>query len=105
MKLELQAAIQSLHNRRSATGETHWPAVARAAAHREVEGAAAALLLLDELTGEIGDDAVAGYQPYWVVRALCEHELGRTTAPEAANRAVALTTSPRVAAHLRRTLA
>ena len=70
-----------------------------------MEGAAAALLLLDELTGDIGDDAVAGYQPYWVVRALCEHELGRTTAPEAANRAVALTTSPRVAAHLRRTLA
>ncbi|QBR92733.1 RNA polymerase sigma factor [Nocardioides euryhalodurans] len=119
---QLLAAIQSLHNRRSATGQTHWngivqlydglirlapttgTAVARAAAHRQVSGASTALAQLDALVAELGEAAVAGYQPYWVLRALCEQELGLPTAPASADRAVALTTSPHVTAHLRRTL-
>lgn len=119
---QLQAAIQSLHNRRSASGETHWEAivqlydglvqlapttgtaVARAAARRQVHGSAAGLRLLDELVAGLGEDGVAGYQPFWVLRALCERDLGLESAPATADRAVALTASASVANHLRRTL-
>lgn len=119
---QLQAAIQSLHNRRSAIGRTNWKAivqlydglvrmaptigvsVARAAARREVSGSTTALRLLDELAGDVGDAGVRTYQPYWVLRALCERDLGLEAAAASADRAVELTVSPRVVAHLRRTL-
>lgn len=115
---QLQAAIQSVHNLRAATGRTDWAAisslydglvrlapsvgaaVARAAAHREAHGAAAALLMLHELP----DASVAGYQPYWVLRAHCELDLTLPTAATTAATAIALTTSPRVAHHLRAVL-
>lgn len=120
---QLQAAIQSLHNRRSASGETNWPAivqlydglvqiaptigtaVARAAAYREVHGASAALWLLDELVADAGDGAVSTYQPYWVVRSLAEREAGFDShSDRSAARAVELTASPRVVEHLRHRL-
>jgi RNA polymerase sigma-70 factor (ECF subfamily) len=112
---QLQAAIQSVHNLRAATGRTDWQAisrlydglvrlapsvgalVARAAAHREVHGPEVALDLLRELP----DASVAGYQPYWVLRAHCERDLQIATAADSAARAIGLTASPYVAAHLR----
>lgn len=110
-----------MHNLRAATGSTNWQAVvqlydglvqlapttgtavARAAAHHRVDGPDVALRLLDALAEEVGT-AVAAYQPYWVLRALCEGELGRASAGDSARRAVELTPSPQVAAYLRRTL-
>ncbi len=120
---QLQAAVQSVHNRRAMTGTTDWTAiaalydglmalaptvgtgVARAAAYRERDGAPAGLALLDELVAVRGQAAVDGYQPYWVLRSVCARETGDAdAADDAAARALALTTSPRIAAHLRRTL-
>lgn len=120
---QLQAAIQSVHNRRAATGETDWAAiaalydglltiaptvgtaVARAAAYRELDGDATALRQLDELVGARGASAVAGYQPYWVLRSLCERGTGDHAAADAsAQTALSLTTSPQVVAHLTTTL-
>lgn len=112
------AAIQSVHNLRAAAGRTDWvgisrlydglvrlapslgTAVARAAAHREAQGAEAALLLLNELP----DTSVVGYQPYWVLRAHCERDLALPTAAAAAGTAIGLTSSLRVADHLRAVL-
>nr|WP_084597350.1 DUF6596 domain-containing protein [Nocardioides aequoreus] len=112
---QLQAAIQSVHNFRAATGRTDWEAVsrlydglvrlapsvgalvARAAAHREVRGSAVALDLLRELP----EGAVEGYQPYWVLRAHCERDLGAPTAAASARTALDLTASPTVATYLR----
>ena len=115
---QLQAAIQSLHNRRSASGSTDWhavaqlydglvqlaptvgTAVARAAAYRQVSGAATAMRLLAEL-----DDAVvADYQPYWVLTAFCERDLESPNTAASAARALALTSSPQVADYLRDSL-
>lgn len=80
---QLQAAIQSVHNRRALTGTTDWAAVAqlyrgvlaftptigayvaRAAAVARAESPGAALVLLDDLPAE----RVRGYQPYWATRA------------------------------------
>lgn len=120
---QLHAAIQSLHNRRSATGQTDWGAivqlydglaqlaptigtsVARASAHRHVHGPAAALALLDELVEAVDPAAVSTYQPYWVLRALCERGVGsEPAAGRSGARAVALTPSPQVATHLRERL-
>ncbi|MFN8156976.1 MAG: DUF6596 domain-containing protein [Candidatus Nanopelagicales bacterium] len=120
---QLQAAIQSVHNRRAATGATDWAAiaalydglltiaptvgtaVARAAAYRELDCDATALTQLDELVGARGASAVAGYQPYWVLRSLCERGTGDAAAADAsAQTALSLTTSPQVVAHLTTTL-
>ncbi len=92
-RYQLEAAIQSIHATRVGGAAVNWRSVAdlynalvdiaptvgaltgRAAAGAEADGAAAGLVLLD------GIDAarVAGYQPYWAVRAellarLGEHE-------------------------------
>jgi RNA polymerase sigma factor (sigma-70 family) len=112
---QLQAAIQSVHNRRALTGDTDWRAiaalydglvaispslgaeVAHAAAHAECDGPDAGLQLLDA----IADERVADYQPYWACRA---HVLGRldrhAEAHLAATRAIGLTADPAVRAHL-----
>lgn len=107
---QLQAAIQSVHNRRSVTGTTDWAViaalydalvtytpsigahVARAAAHMQNGAPAAALAMLDAL------DAPT-YQPYWVVRAHCLHRTGAD--PAGATRiALGLTEDPALRAHL-----
>ena len=116
---QVQAAIQSVHNLRAATGRTDWAAiaqlydalvvlapstgaqVARAAAHRACTGPAAALDLLEVLPAA----QVREYQPYWVLRAHCLHDLDRTAdAQHAARLAVGLTADPAVRDHLRTTL-
>lgn len=114
---QLQAAIQSVHNRRALTGATDWAAIARlydgivalapsigsavaqAAAVSYAEGGAAALRLLDR----VPRDRVAAYQPYWVVRA---HALRLDDDPagshEAAAVAIRLTPEGPVKRHLAR---
>ena len=103
---QLQAAIQSVHNRRAVTGRTDWAAiaalydglvaltptvgahVARAKAYSHTMGADAALTLLDELPAGL----VVRYQPYWVVRAYCSLRGGDPAgAARAAELAVSLT--------------
>jgi len=116
---QLMAAIASVHNRRALTGRTDWPAVARlyeglvalapsvgahvaqAAAVRHVDGARAALALLDALPEEV----VRNYQPAWVLRAHCLQDLGAAEdATAAGRRAVGLTEDPAVRSHLQRVL-
>ena len=116
---QVQAAIQSVHNLRAATGRTDWAAisrlydalvvlapsvgaqVARAAAHRAHTGPAVAW----ELVEQLADAQVRDYQPYWVLRAHCLQDLGRTAdARHAARVAVGLTTDPAVREHLGRVL-
>lgn len=112
---QVQAAIQSVHNRRVATGRTDWAAVAtlydglvvltptvgafvaRAKAHSHTAGPAGALALLDELPAEL----VAHYQPYWVVRAYCCRGGGDAAgAALAAETAMALTADAVVRSYL-----
>jgi predicted RNA polymerase sigma factor len=82
-RYQLEAAIQSVHAERAHGGRTDWHAialfhaqlvqlsptvgarVARAAALAEVDGAEAALALLDAIEPGL----VVSYQPYWAVRA------------------------------------
>lgn len=111
----LQAAIQSLHNRRALTGVTDWDAivalydrlvalqptvgalVARAAGSSERNGPDAGLALLDDLDATV----VQGYQPYWTVRAHLLERIGRRDeARSAAMRAIGLTADPGVRAYL-----
>jgi RNA polymerase sigma-70 factor (ECF subfamily) len=113
---QLQAAIQSVHNRRAATGSTDWAAisalydglqrlapstgatVARAAAHLHAHGPDAATTALDAVDRSLVDD----YQPYWVTRA--EIALARGDAETAAAdmaTAIALTTDPHTIDYLR----
>ena len=81
-RFQFEAAIQAVHADRRRTGRTDWQAVAllyeglfaaapttgvavaRAAAVAEAHGAAAGVALLDRLDA----DAIAAYQPYWVLR-------------------------------------
>jgi len=111
---QLQAAIQSVHNRRALTGRTDWPAVAslydglvalapslgarvaRAAAHREADGARAAL----ELLAGLPPDQASRYQPYWVLLARCQADLGLPEAAGTAARAIELTELPDVRRYL-----
>ncbi len=116
---QVQAAIQSVHNLRVVTGGTDWAAigqlydalvvlapsvgasVARAAAHRSLDGPTGALALLEQLPPA----QVRDYQPYWVLRAHCLHDLGRADASaQAARAAIALTTDAAVRTHLQQTL-
>lgn len=104
-RFQLEAAIQSVHAERARTGFTDWKAivvfydrlaqlwptlggdVARAAAHAEVDGAAAGLELLESIDPE----SVVSYQPYWAVRAHLLQQLNRThDAAEAYDRAIGL---------------
>jgi RNA polymerase sigma-70 factor (ECF subfamily) len=107
---QLQAAIQSVHNRRASTGTTDWMAlaalydglltvgpslgarVARAAAHARVDGPRQGLALLDELDPE----RVHAYQPYWATRAHLLRSAGSAAAEvgAAARHAIGLTGDP-----------
>ncbi len=75
--------------------------VAHAAAEAESRGAAAGLALLDGI--DAGD--VAGYQPYWAVRAhvLAQHGRHREAA-DAYRRAVGLSEDAAIRAFLQRRL-
>lgn len=113
---QLQAAIQSVHNRRALTQTTDWVAisalydglhalapsigggVARAAAHLQAHGPEAAETAL----AGIDPAAAQTYQPYWVARA--EIALARGDLPaaeEAMARAIGLTVDPSTIDHLR----
>ena len=103
---QLEAAIQSAHARRAATGRTDWDAIAllyegllvcapttgarvgHAAALAKVRGAEVGLAALDA----IRPDQIASYQPYWVLRAHLLKQLGHSDdAAEAYTRAIGLT--------------
>ncbi len=107
---QIEAAIQSAHAQRRATGQTPWRAIAQlyavlvqqhpslgartghAVALAEAGDAAAAMAVLDGLPSE----DVAAYAPYWVARA---HVLRLAQAPgraEALQRAIGLTDDPRL---------
>ncbi len=115
-RFQLEAAIQSVHAARAETGTTEWPAIAllyegllalapttgvavgRAAALGEAMGASAGLAALDALAPA----SVAGYQPFWAVRAALLRRSGRVSeAGAASERAIALATDPAVQAYLR----
>jgi RNA polymerase sigma-70 factor (ECF subfamily) len=99
-RFQLEAAVQSAHAQRGITGRTDWAAivllyagligmaptvgatVARAAALGEAEGAERGLAALDAVPA----DAIAGYQPFWALRA---HLLGRLDRADDAARAYA----------------
>jgi predicted RNA polymerase sigma factor len=114
-RLQIEAAIQSVHAERARTGRTNWAAivtfydrlmrlapsigaaVARAAAHAEIYGAQAGLALLDQ----IDTHSVVSYQPYWAVRADLLRRLNRAhEAAEAFDRAIGLTDDDAVRAFL-----
>lgn len=107
---QLEAAIQSAHAQRRATGHTPWAGIAQlyallvahhpslgarvgqAVAQAEAGDPAAALATLDALPAS----AVQAYAPYWVARA---HALQRAGAPgwqAARQRAIGLTEDPRL---------
>jgi predicted RNA polymerase sigma factor len=99
-RFQLEAAIQSAHARRAATGRTDWEAIAllyeglllcaattgarvgHAAAIARARGPAAGLAALDT----IPPDAITAYQPYWALRA---HLLKQTDRPSEAAEAFA----------------
>jgi RNA polymerase sigma-70 factor (ECF subfamily) len=103
-RFQLEAAIQSAHAQSVRGGPTDWEAIAllyeglvrvtptlgarvgRAAALAEARGAASGLAALDALPAE----TVAGYQPYWAVRAHLLAALGRDDAAGAYVRAIEL---------------
>jgi predicted RNA polymerase sigma factor len=110
-RFQLEAAIQSVHAERARSGATDWGAIAMfyeqlirtsptlgprtgyAAAIAEANGPAAGLAALDA----IGMEDVAGYQPYWAVRAHLLQGLGKNTeALEAYDRAIGLAEDPAV---------
>jgi predicted RNA polymerase sigma factor len=110
-RFQLEAAIQSVHAERARSGRTEWTAImlfyeqlvhisptlgtrtAYAAAVGEANGPDAGLAVLDG----IGPDAVAGYQPYWAVRAHLLQRLGTTPeAVDAFDRAIGLAEDPAV---------
>jgi hypothetical protein len=114
-RFQIEAAIQSVHAERARTGRTDWAAiatfydhltrlapsigaaVARAAAHAEVHGAQAGLVLLDQIDGYL----VVSYQPYWAVRADLLRQRNRAQeAAEAFDRAIGLTDDDAVRAFL-----
>jgi predicted RNA polymerase sigma factor len=110
-RFQLEAAIQSVHAERARSGAIDWGAIAMfyeqlirisptlgtrtgyAAAISEANGPAAGLAALDA----IGMEDVAGYQPYWAVRAHLLQGLGKNTeALEAYDRAIGLAEDPAV---------
>jgi len=114
-RFQLEAAIQSVHAQRAASGRTDWDAIAllyegliriaptigarvgQAAALGEAGGPGAGLRALDAIPA----DAIAAYQPYWALRA---HLLARTGRPADARacyaRAIGLSEEPAVRAFL-----
>lgn len=97
-RFQLEAAIQSVHARRAATGRTDWETIAllyegliriaptigalvgRAAAVAEARDASSAWALL----GEIPVASVAEYQPYWALAARLLALLNRSSEARAA---------------------
>jgi RNA polymerase sigma-70 factor, ECF subfamily len=120
-RYQIEAAIQSAHVVRRATGHTNWPAIVqlydhlfaltgspvvalnRAAAVAEIEGPAAALPVLDKLSA---DKRMAAYQPYWAARGHLFAAAGRKDeAHEALTVAIGLSTDPAVRQYLQKRLA
>jgi len=114
-RFQIEAAIQSVHAERRATGRTDWSAItvfyehlvrlaptlgariAQAAAMGEARGPERGLALLDG----IDRDAVASYQPYWAVRAHLLRRSGRSAEAAAAfDRAIGLTEQDAIRAFL-----
>jgi predicted RNA polymerase sigma factor len=110
-RFQLEAAIQSVHAERVRSGRTEWTAItlfyeqlirisptlgARigyAAALGEAKGPQAGLTALNSLDQK----AIAGYQPYWAVRAHLLERLNRTSeAADALDRAIDLAEDPAV---------
>jgi predicted RNA polymerase sigma factor len=104
-RFQLEGAIQSVHGRRALTGRTDWEAIAllyeglvriaptigamvgRAAATGEAFGAAAGMIMLEEIPGEV----VRNYQPYWALSGHLLRRLERVEeAREATGRAMGL---------------
>jgi predicted RNA polymerase sigma factor len=99
-RFQFEAAIQSAHAQRHATGHTDWNAISllyeglvrvhptigalvgRAAAVAEAHGPSAGWALLEAIPGE----ETASYQPYWAVAAHLLERLGRRSDAEAAYR-------------------
>jgi RNA polymerase sigma-70 factor, ECF subfamily len=111
-RYQLEAAVQSAHAARRATGRTDWAAIARlydgllaltgspvvainrAIAIAEIAGAAAGLAILDGLSN---DRRLADYQPYWAARAGLLGNVGDVEAAEEAyDRAIGLEADPAV---------
>ena len=113
----LEAAIQLLHMAGIRDGTTDWPmllrlhddleriapslggSVSRAAVLAEVDGPAAGLAALDELSRS--ETRLSAFQPAWVLRTHLLDRLGREEeAASARQRALELTTDPAERAHL-----
>jgi predicted RNA polymerase sigma factor len=116
-RFQIEAAIQSVHCARAASGRTDWAAlrtlhaallsvaptlgarVAFAAAVGRADGAAAGLEALDA----IPDGAVRRFQPAWATRAHLLAEIGRRDeAVQAYRRAISLTTDGAARRYLER---
>ncbi len=107
-RFQLEAAIQSVHAERRASGRTDWTAIAlfyeqlvalapslgariaHAIALAEAHGAANGLARLDELAHE----NIASFQPYWAARAHLLRRVGDPRASAALDRAIGLTQDP-----------
>jgi len=120
-RFQIEAAIQSIHCARRATGATDWAAVLaaydvlmalsdspvaainRAVALAEIDGPTAGLAELDRLAS---DRRIAGYQPYWAARAELAARMGNMAdAAEAWTKAIELADDPTVCAWLKDRLA
>lgn len=116
-RYQTEAAIQSVHAQRAATGVTEYRALAilydvllaqapvlgveigRAVVRAELDGPEAGLTLLDS----VDPARVVSHQPYWAARAhLLERAERRAEAMAARNRAIGLTDDPAVRAYLAR---
>ena len=114
-RFQLEAAIQSVHADRARTGLVDWAAirtlyeglvaiaptlgarVALASAIGRTSGPAPGLAALDA----IPDSEVTRFQPFWATRAWLLSELGDVDAARASHdRAISLTTDPRIRAYL-----
>ncbi len=110
-RVQLEAAIQSVHAERARSGKIQWNAIMMfyeelirisptlgtrtgyAAAVAEAKGAEAALAALNA----IAPDDVSAYQPYWAVRAHVLQQLRKIPeALDAFDRAIGLTEDPAV---------
>ena len=115
---QLEAAIQSAHAQRRATGRTPWAGIVQlygllvahhpslgarvghAVAVAEAGDPAAALALLDGVPAA----AVQSYAPYWVARAHVMRQVGAAGWEAAMQRAIGLTDDPRLRDFLARGL-
>ncbi|MCS5717019.1 RNA polymerase subunit sigma-70 [Herbiconiux sp. CPCC 205763] len=118
-RFQLEAAMQSVHCARAATGETDWRTlrtlnealvrvaptlgaqVSLAATIAEVDGPEAGLVHLDSLREGAEGAAFERFQPAWATRAHLLAAAGRTAEASAASaKAISLTTDARLRAHL-----